>query len=280
MKLTQDQIVQVNEGDSRTYVLEIDGKRFEFISVTSVLNYLLNKPAIIPWAFNVGCEETLELVQERLREAIAGGTLTQTVDDLVHVSPEVVKKYLREQERTHDSRKLTGADRGVVVHRYLEARIKGEDAPPECEAFSDYTAQIEKFLIAYKPEFHETELKVVNFAHEFAGTLDAVCTITVHPPRKRHASMKGKRIVLDLKTNKEGQVYPMIHMPQVDAYQMAYWEMGGEVGGGAVLAVGASKYQFCPNYYPEGTFVKILDAYKAIVDGNNANPNKRKEHKY
>ena len=227
MNINQDQIKQINDPDGRTYRLEIDGVEYVFISVTTVLGFLLNKPALPTWSFNVGIENTCELISNEAQRAIEQDNVDEFMLHAANMNWLQVKKHLRDTRQTHDAQAQSGADRGIIVHRAFECRIKGIPLDiDETKPYKSYIKQMDKFLKDYNPEFHESEMKVVSMDHSYAGTLDTVCTIKKHPKLRKHTPMVGKKVVLDLKTNREGKVYPMVHFPQIDAYQMAYEEMG------------------------------------------------------
>jgi hypothetical protein len=276
LKIKQEDIIQVNSDDGRYYELEINGTIHKLVSVTTVIGTLLNKPALVPWAYNVGIEETVKALKEKI-EFYVENDMPIDAETILSVNWEDVKKYLAEKERSYDKRRGEGADRGILLHSCLEARIAGEDLPEGHEQVSDYLASLDKFIKDYDPEFHESEMKVVSLQHGFAGTLDTVCTIHKHPPRRRHPSMVNKRVVLDLKTNKSGSIYAIPHFSQLDAYGIAYEEMGGQYDAGMVVAIGPENYSPNVNYYPKGTFLKLLEAHRALEIGNESNPNARKK---
>jgi hypothetical protein len=283
MNIKQEDIQQITTDDSRTYVLEIEGKRYEFISVTSVINYLLNKPAIPKWAYNVGVEEATRVFARQAQKFLndehqnIGIEAVELIERIADAKWRDVQNHLSEIGRSHDHQKFKGADRGTLLHARWEAKMKKEKLPDIPKDCVPYDQQFDKFIDDYAPEVIETEMKVVSFEQGYAGTLDLVAKIGKHPPRRRHPSMVGKTVVLDYKTNKDGQVYPMVHLPQADAYHTAYEEMGGKADGSMVVAFGPEKYHPCVNYYEKGMFKKILEAYNAVVDGNAANPNARKK---
>jgi hypothetical protein len=276
MKIKQEDIKQINTDDGRFYELEINGQVHKLISVTTVIGSLLAKPALVPWAYNIGIEETVKAIQEKIEFHVANDIPIEA-ETILSIDWQDVKKYLAEKERTYDNRRGEGADRGILLHSCLEARIAGEDLPEGHEQVSDYCASLDKFIKDYNPEFHESEMKVVSLAHGFAGTLDTVCTIHKHPARRRHPSMIGKRVVLDLKTNKGGSIYPIPHFSQIDAYGLAYEEMGGQYDAGMVVAIGPENYSPNVNYFPKGIFLKMLDTHKALEEGQTNNPNARKK---
>jgi hypothetical protein len=122
-------------------------------------------------------------------------------------------------------------------------------------------------------------MMVISLENGYAGTLDAVCTIRKHPKRRKHESLVGKTVILDLKTNKDAKVYTPDNLLQVDAYREALLEMGYErdIDGELVLAVGPERYTPCLNYYPRGTFHTVLKCFNALEEAKSMNPNGRKK---
>jgi hypothetical protein len=258
--------------DSRYYYVEVNGVEHKLISVTTVLN-ILSKPALIPWAFKLGVEETLAALHE-----IEGGIPAY---DRIYAA-------IKENQGTPKDRSGEGASRGTELHAVLESRIAGglQDIPEDIATmamgatmtYPEYVASLDKFIYDYEPEWHESELKVVNLELGYAGMLDAVCTIHKQPSRKRHENLVGKKIILDLKTNNEGRVYPEAHFPQIDAYATAYVSMGYEPHDReAILAIGPKTYSVGVNYFEGECFLPILQAYQVLDRSKKLNPNGRKK---
>lgn len=273
--ISQQDIIQITGKDDRYYHLEIQGEKHKLISVTSVLSALLPKPALVNWAFNIGVEETVSLISKEAARALTEGRSKEFTQAVTNGDAKKLIKYLRDNDLTHDAKAKDGMDRGNILHKCLEARIAGEELPEGWEECADYVGSLDKFLNDYQPTFHASELKVVHLDEGYAGTLDAVCTINSHPSRRRHESMVGKRVVFDLKTNKDGKVYPQSHLPQVSAYGSALEYMGGSYDHGMVIAIGPESYSPIVNYYDREIFGSFMKLYKALDDGKKANPNGR-----
>lgn len=279
--LKQEDISKVDTEDGRYYHLEIDGVEYKLISVTTVLNQILNKPGLIPWAYNVGVENTMRVISQTAQSCIEGDREGEFALAMSNYDWTTMKQHLKEKELTWKDQRNKGGDRGTIVHSYLEARIKGEDAPPEAEQYKDYCSSLDKWLDDYQPEFHSSELTVVSLLHEYAGTLDATCTITKHPSNRRHIPMIGHEVVLDLKTGSEGKIYPEIHFPQIDAYAQAEAEMKETdvIMDGMIVGVGPENYSPAVNYFPKECFLPILQVFNMFEEGKAANPNARKKRK-
>jgi hypothetical protein len=264
--IKQKHIIYNDSDNGRTYTVDIGNDSvIDLKSVTTFMD-VLQKPALVPWAYNVGVKETFEVMRD-LEEPF--------------LSPEEVKQYLKERERDINAQKNKGGTRGTAVHHYLECEIKGieYDVDP---AYTGYWDQVRRFLDDYQPEFYATEIAVVSLEHEYAGRLDNLCKITAHPPRRRHRSLIGESGVMDLKSNKEGSVYPRAHLPQVEAYKHGVEEMtiGSQLpfdlSFALVVAVGQKRYTPCVSYANLNTFLAVKNAYDALNTMERANPNGRK----
>lgn len=118
------------------------------------------------------------------------------------------------------------ASRGITVHSIVEAyQTTGkiiEDIPEE---FKNYANAFYKWVDDVKPTFLENEKTVYSEKHQYAGTLD--CLIRSN----------GRKLLMDVKTSKDAAVYDEAHL-QTSAYRQALKEMGTEVDGCFVLALG------------------------------------------
>jgi hypothetical protein len=275
MKITQDQIQLIEtQGSGHTY--RITGKEDSILtdgyidlpSVTTIINNTVNKPALQPWAYNVGISSTLEYLQSLAEDQPAA---------ISNLTSGEIKLALEEREATHKHEMERGAARGTEIHSVLEAIAKGKDYTFSRE-YAPYVETLKKWIDDYKPEFHKAEYKVASLEHGFAGQFDAICTINAHPPRRRHQDLTGQTVLLDIKTNKDGAVYNETYLPQVEAYHEAYTEMGGDpVDERLVVALGpAGKYTPCVSYADFNTFKCIQNLYDALIDMKSNNPNKRK----
>lgn len=279
--ITQDQIKQINTDDGRYYELEIDGQIYKLMSVTTVIGAMLHKPSLMAWSYNIGIEQAVEAIKDKVKylESKPNPAVEQVYFELQNIDHLKVKKYLKDKERSYDSQRSEAASRGTTIHTIWEELTQKGFCNPipddELEMLSPYVTQLNKFIDEYEPQFLESELKVFSLEHEYAGTLDTVCKINAHPPRRRHKSMVGETVVLDLKTNKDGKIYPDSHFLQVTAYENAYREMGHEIDGGMVLAVGPESYSVGHNYFDSNSFNCILDAYNMIEQCKRLNPNAR-----
>lgn len=272
-------IRRIDGENERYYEIEYEGEIYKFISVTTVLGKMLSKPALVPWAFNYGVRETHALILEGLKKFREQDRLDEFILSLEVNDWTNVKDSLSQYGRTASSGSKQSQERGTYIHKCLEEIIAGKSA--DKDKFDPemllYVEQIERFCDEYEPEWIESESIVVSMTGEYAGTLDAVCKINNHPPRKRHPSLVGKKVIADLKTGKDGRVYPESHYPQLCAYGHARREMGFDHDNEIIIAVGPESYSVGVNYYPHSVFHKLYEAWKGIEEGNSLNPNGRKK---
>lgn len=261
--------------DGRTYEIEFEnGEVRSLISVTTVINTILAKPALVPWAFNLGVENTHKLIARDAQRMIKEDRIEEYVLALAQ-DPSIMAKMTKDRlvvnEMTTKDFSSQSADRGTLVHEYLEKKIKGQATVGMRDETEMYTSQVNRFIEEYGVEFHASEMTVFSLDKEYAGTLDAICTITKHPKRRRHTPMIGRTVVLDLKTNKNGQVYKNIQFPQLTAYEVALGEMRSQgfivdeipaVEGSMIVAAGPDKYGIGVNNYPANSFDCIHEVFK------------------
>jgi hypothetical protein len=262
MKLEQKNITPIESDDGRTYEIITPTEVIRVPSVTTVINNVVHKPALVPWAYKIGVKETHRLL---------------TTEEETFASEGEVRLRLDELERSHTHIMDEGRKRGIAVHSVLEAIATDQeyDFPVK---YQPYIAQLRKFIDDYGVEFHESEMKVASLEDGFAGQFDGIITITKHPPRRRHPDMTGKTGLFDAKTNHEGRVYPESHLPQVEGYYKAWRECEGrELDFRLVVGIGENSFQPCFSYASYEVFKAILDTYNAFRNMKSDNPNGRKK---
>lgn len=280
MKIKQEDIIQVNDDKGRNREYEFDGVRVP--SVTTVINEVLNKPALTPWAFKVGVEESVKHVQEEILALSANDIEDSRIIKIIsQLDWKQVKSDLAANEKDHEARKKAGGSRGLAIHEWLEAQQQGSTIEVDAE-FKPYVDTLMQWIEDYGVEFDLSEYKIISPTLKYGGTLDNTAVITKHPPRKRHIDLTGMTVLLDFKSNAEGRVYPDQHLPQVEAYAAALAEMGGPiVNEKIVVGIGAmkdskAKYQTCVSYSSIEVFASILNVYNQLKAQKKANPNARK----
>ena len=168
-----------------------------FPSVTTVL-YVINKPALVPWARNMALEsvETALMKRTGAQEAI---------------TPEWVSKVIAEARRRPEQIRSEAADFGTQAHVAIDQIVQGLEPqiPPEMELVVNNFAE-------WRREAHLdiklTETMVFSAKYRYAGAMDAI------------AYRDGSLVALDWKTS--NGIYPEYAL-QVAAYAKALEEMTG-----------------------------------------------------
>ncbi len=208
-------IVEYRDASHR-YWLHHDGQRVAVPSVTGVLK-VLDKPALIPWAEARGIMGAVRAVQL--------GEITPGDPDSSANAVSVVRSLGLGADAARDA----GADRGTSLHDALEEYVRTGRVPRHAEfpvEHRGYVRALCRWLIAASPEPSAVEVCVGSVAHGFAGRLDL------------RASVGGRDLVVDLKTNARGRVYDDPHF-QAAAYVGALVECGHpEPDGALIVALG------------------------------------------
>ena len=255
-------------------VLSEDGKNYEhggasYDRVTTVIHKAL-PPYLTPWAEGVGREAVLKLY------ALNGGNLPS--------DPQEVAEAVKREGWTTDQEKKAGGLRGAEIHFAVEAWIK-QGIPPDLSDFEPevrpYAQTLAQFLVDYEPEFEASEIMLYEPTLGYAGTCDAIGSVTKRPKGARHPEVTGQRLVFDFKTNKNKAVYDQ-HYAQLAAYELALDHHGVKVDGSAVVAIGphgipGSPYRFAVNYWDAEDWLPVIALYHLLQDVRDKNPNKRKK---
>lgn len=163
-----------------------------FMSVTTVINGGVPKPALFHWA-------AFEAAQ----------CAVDNIPALVQARGEEARRELRNWiQHAAERKRDTAADLGSLIHSVLEARVLGAPTPELTDEQAPFVDAFDRFLNDWQPEFEATELTVANVEHEYAGTLDLIARIP--------ALFDTEIAVGDYKTGKK--VYPEVGM-QLAAYQ-------------------------------------------------------------
>ena len=123
----------------------------------------------------------------------------------------LVKAAIAERGWDTNTQKVEGGERGTALHSCLEQYIKHDDIPHPHDwdkEVAPYVQSLAGFLLDYLPTFSASELTVFHAELEYAGTLDAFGTINKQPARKNAPwDLTGKRVIFDLKSNREARCY-------------------------------------------------------------------------
>lgn len=228
---------------SHRYWLHHDGQRIDVPSVTGVLK-VLDKPAIIPWAEARGIDGAVQAVR-------LGEIDPQDAASVAHAVGTV-----RTLKLGADAARDQGADRGTSLHNALELYVKTGQVP-SVAAFPvehrGYVQALCRWLLAARPEPTAVEVCVGSVEHGFAGRLDLRATID------------GRDLVVDLKTNAKGRVYDDPHI-QTAAYVGALVECGHPEPEGAVIVAlgedGGYESADCEATFDD--FLSVLSVHHAM----------------
>lgn len=152
-------------GQRRTY--EFRGKKYP--SVTSLLKGYPQE-----WAIPYGAKHTALRAVEEFPEFVSR----------LWVDKDDATKWLK--SAPYERRDAAG-DHGTDLHGYLEERFRVGAVHPK--PATGHEVAVEQFLNVYRPDPVFIEAQVVNIAHEYAGSFDAIVDIY------------GRRLLLDLKTS-------------------------------------------------------------------------------
>lgn len=180
-------------------------KRQRMASVSTVLDCILPKPGLPPWAEARGIEGAIEAVRR------------DEINLAVHANDEAVG-IVRALRLGADRARDDAATRGLNVHDLLREYMQTGEAP----TFSDhpieqhgYIRALSRWLLATKLEPETVEEMVCSPDDGYAGRTDLV------------ARGDGFRIRFDAKTQERGGIYESAHV-QVKLYDRAAVALGDE----------------------------------------------------
>ena len=186
------------------YLTPSDGKRTRLPSVSTVLDAILPKPGLPPWAEARGIEGAVRAIQ--------AGHLLAECDPAEAVA--AVRRHKLGADRARDE----AASRGISVHDLLREFMETGSPPRLADhpvEYHGYIAGLSKWLIHAKPEPVAVEEMVVNPEQGYAGRTDLVATVG------------GSRTRYDLKTQERCGIYESAHV-QVKLYDRAARSCGDE----------------------------------------------------
>lgn len=153
------------------YYVDADNQRVP--GVTTILSGGLPKPALINWAANSTAEYAVD-----------------HWDELGTLSP---SQRLKKLQGARYEEKDRAANRGTEVHDLAEKLVRGE----EIEVPDELAGHIEsycRFLDEFQVQPVLVEVTIVSHQYGYAGTLDLIADFPT----------LGKRLLVDLKTNRSG----------------------------------------------------------------------------
>jgi len=136
--------------------------------VTTILGAILNKPALIPWAFTQGMENC-ERLSRAVLQAVADGN---GLEDVLRT----VRGF--QSSKLYEKRDKT-ADAGTLGHLLVEHDLKGFPEPDMTDVPPDTKAKAEGCYLAFlewkertKFKLIHSEIALVSEVYKFGGCLD------------------------------------------------------------------------------------------------------------
>ena len=188
-------------GNKRLYTWRTGEK---FWSVTTIIGGGLPKPALLPWGIKSVAEVAVakrKTLMAMTSECENGGTCTL---GNWCASCDAAVRWLKSAPYQQRDK---AADIGTRVHEAAEAYKLGKPMPEWPDDIKPFMGQYVQWLTAHEPVFEATEATVYNRSERYAGTLDAIVTLS-----------DGKRLLIDYKSGKA--VYPEVAI-QLAAYRYA-----------------------------------------------------------
>lgn len=192
------------------------GKRVREVSTTTLLDDILPKDGLPPWAEAHGIRGAVAAVRAGL------------IDDSTPIEDTVA--IVRRNKLGADAAKNEAADRGLNVHALLEDYMRTGAAPTLAghpEHHRGYIIALTNWLLEYSPEPVAVEQLVVHPEDGYAGRLDL------------RARMGARLVTVDLKTQEKAAIYPGAHL-QVAMYERAAVRCGDEPADGKLVVVVAA----------------------------------------
>lgn len=162
-------------------------------SATTLISGGVPKPALLPWGIKSVAEGVVKqraIFLEMLKacetpDACAQGNFCGPCDQTIRWAKSLPYS-LRDR----------AADLGTLVHEWIEADRLGKPMPKVPTQVEPYLASFRQFVADFNPAYEATEATVINLTERYAGTLDAIVTLTL-PLHEQPA-----RYVLDAKSGK------------------------------------------------------------------------------
>lgn len=186
----------------------LDGQKMT--GVTTILNSVIAKPALINWAANMAVDYVKD-------NSAGGGSLDYLVSE----------KVLKEARTAHTRRKEEAGAKGTSIHflaeKYIKLMISDQDgnAMSMNDPIDPMLNKFVKWAVDNKVQFLESEKQVFSEEYFCAGTFDFSCVIN------------GQRFICDLKTMKT--MWDRTPYFQAAAYMKMAVEMGEEKYDGTII---------------------------------------------
>lgn len=201
-----------------------ESRRARLPSVTTVLDAIMPKPGLPPWAEARGIEGAVQAVRDGLLDP----------HDLERDPVAVVRGAKLGADRARDE----AAERGLNVHAVLEAYMLTGAAPNPADhpvEHHGYIRALTRWLLVRDPQPVAVEHLVASVQDGYAGRLDL---------RARVKDFGGELLyTFDAKTQERGQIYAGAHV-QVSMYERAAVACGDEPADRLAVVVFAANGEF------------------------------------
>lgn len=185
------------------------------VGVTSVLNKVLAKPALMLWPMN----ESLKYTREQLVEGVS-----YTAGNINKILDESAKAYTKKSDK--------GKDVGSLIHAAIEAFLLKEehevpkDAKKPLDSFIKWFEEVEPTVLDVERIIYSKDL-------DYAGTFDSLLEID------------GKTVLCDVKSTNSSRsapngIYPEMFL-QLGAYSLALHEEDKSIGVQDLMIIRVSK---------------------------------------
>lgn len=180
------------EENRRFYLHPLTMERF--VSSTTALG-VIAKDALPHWYGKKSSEWVLDHLLDVVRSPDREPCGTTGWDPCLRCLPCVLRQIRHAGE---DERDIAG-DRGSRFHHVAEQYILTGEIIPHAPDIAGHVLHFLRFVDMHRVTFQAAEATIINRAHRFAGTLDAVLTCGWMPPR--HRDLIGVPLVADWKTS-------------------------------------------------------------------------------
>lgn len=208
-------------------------KRTRVPSVTTLLDTILPKPGLPPWAEARGIEGAIEAIEKGIipwRASMVDGEIDVVAVGLDPDAAANAVDLVRANRLGADRARDDAASRGLNVHALLQTYMETGQLPVPSDHPAEhqgYVAALIDFLETVRPEPVAVEELVCDPAYGYAGRYD-LC-----------AKVDGQVGLFDAKTSEKAQIFPGAHL-QIALYARAALACGdGEVDFTRVVVFGA-----------------------------------------
>jgi hypothetical protein len=144
--------------------------------VTTIMDQVFAKPALIPWAFSQGMENLERLSRIILSKCDIAEPFEYSAFDLAHQIQDAIRSF---QPNNLYEKRDRAADAGTLAHAMVEHDLKGLPPPDMSQATEEVRKKAEGCYLAFlewkdrtKFKLTHSEISLVSEILQFGGTLD------------------------------------------------------------------------------------------------------------